>query len=91
MSCGCTGAAGGGGTGAAGGSGRSSGGEKPRLGNAGTSPVRVAARSLKLGEAEAVLVVSPDQSVAGAGVWVRANWLPSCRLLVVLLAAICPM
>lgn len=59
------------------------------MGNAETSPLRVAGRAARLGVAEAVLVVSLDQSFCGAGAaWVRANW--KRRLSLVASAGICP-
>ena len=91
LSCGC-GGGGGGATGTGGGSGRSSGGEKPRFGNEGASPECVVTRATGLGVAEEVLVVSLDQSAAGAGPgWVRASAAPKRKLSVVDSSGACPM
>src|SRR6187402_2929031 len=69
LSCGCccAGVSGGGGAGAGGGSGRSRGGVKPRLGKLPSAfcitKLGCIERTPGLGVAEAVLVVSPDQSL----------------------------
>ena len=90
FSCGCGGmGVGATGMGAGGGSRRSSGGVKPRFGNPEASLVRLAAPSARRGVAEAVLVVSLDQSLCGAGAaWVRASW--KRRLSLVTSAGTCP-
>lgn len=84
------------GGGAGGGSGRSSGGEKPRLGNEPSEfcvvELDCVERRPGLGVAAAVLVVSPDQSLADVlGGCVRASAAPRRRLSVVLSGSTCPM